>query len=145
MRKGKSGVDTRSSGTRELAPVSSLVRHYLFLPGRLLRSHFCVDLHTTRRHKKSWVREYFLPTSPLVPFRILFVLQTKPNPCMEFRKKLNKCIIWGAFNPDDINWHSFVHLRFLKLFRSLVKIHLQKFGVIHGGRLRTGSMKGSMD
>ena len=88
--KGSLGWIRQSSGIRELAPLSSLVRHYLFLPSRLLRSHFCVDLHTTRRHKKSCVSEYFLPTSPHVPFHILFVLLTKPNPCMEFRKKLSK-------------------------------------------------------
>ena len=41
----------------------------------------------------------------LPPNHKLFVLyQTTPNPCMEFKKKLNGCIIWEAHKPDNINW-----------------------------------------
>ena len=43
------------------------------------------------------------------PLQIVSHFQTKPNPCMEFRKKIMKCIIWGAFNPDNINRQRFVH------------------------------------
>ena len=36
--------------------------------------------------------DYLLPSSPLVPFKYCFSFQTKPNPWIEFRKNLSKCI-----------------------------------------------------
>ena len=45
-------------------------------------------------HKKSRVSEYFLSTSPHIPFKYCFPFQTKLNPCMEFKEKLEpECII----------------------------------------------------
>ena len=56
----------------------------------------------TTTEKKSWIGDYFLRTSPLVPFNYCFSFQTKSNPWIEFRKNLSKCRIWGALNPDNI-------------------------------------------
>ena len=36
--------------------------------------------------------DYLLPTSPLVLFKYCFSFQTKPDPWIEFRKNLSKCI-----------------------------------------------------
>ena len=52
--------------------------------------------------KKSSIGDYFLPTSPLVPFNYCFSFQTKSNPWIEFRKNLSKCLIWGALNAHNI-------------------------------------------
>ena len=38
------------------------------------------------------------------------------------KKKLSKCILWGVFNPDKINWQSFE-------FRNLAFIFLQQIRV----------------
>ena len=51
--------------------------------------------------KKSCIWDYFLRTSPLVPFNYCFSFQTKSNPWIEFRKNLSKCVIWGALNPHN--------------------------------------------
>ena len=80
----------------------SVITYFLFLPS-LPRSPFFVSiLAQYNDRKKSLIGDYFLPTSPLVPFNYCFSFQTKSKPWIEFRKNLNRCIIWGALNPDNI-------------------------------------------
>ena len=50
--------------TDEVKMTSSFV-----LPATVSKGRIQVDLHATRRHKKSCISEYFLPPSPHVPFK----------------------------------------------------------------------------
>ena len=81
-------------GTQSLCiSFSSLVCH---------AAQFCVSvLAQYDDRKKSSIGDYFLPTSPLVPFNYCFPFQTKSKPWIEFRKNLSKCVIWGALNPHN--------------------------------------------
>ena len=89
---------------REVWGGYSITLHYLFLSS-LLRSSFCVDIHTTQWHKKAvWVITSSLPL--LMSPSNNFSFQTKPNPCMDFRKKLSMCIIWGV-SYNSIKFHRF--------------------------------------
>ena len=92
---------------------------------------------------------HFLFTSPLIPFKYCYFfcrLNQTHFIGMEIRKNLNKCVIQGAHNPDNVynltHFHSFI-LRFFNETSS--KIHLQKLGLVHRGSPWTGYMKGSMD
>ena len=71
----------------------SVIMHYLFLSSLLstqpfsCRSSCNYKTHThTHTHTQSCVSEYLLPIS-YPSFSNSFSFQTKPNPCMEFRKK----------------------------------------------------------
>ena len=81
MRERKSGESTQSSCITS----SSLVS---------LAAIF-VSIFTQRDDtQKKRVSEYFLSTSPHIPFKYCFPFQTKVNPCMEFKEKLEpECII----------------------------------------------------
>ena len=80
--------------------------------------------HKKKLHK--WILPSYLSSCPL---QIVSPSRLNRTHCMEFRQNMSKCIIWEAFNPDNINWQSFIHLRFLKFIKTLVKINLLKLGL----------------
>ena len=60
--------------------------------------------------------------SPPVPFKYGYSFtRQKRTIIYGIETKLNNCKIWGAHNLDNKIGHSFVHLRFLNLFRPLVE------------------------
>ena len=56
----------------------------------ILCSLFCVPVVWKSKQKRLCMR---------LRTKYCFSSQAKPNPWMEFRKNLSKCIIWGTFNP----------------------------------------------
>ena len=98
---------------REVWGGYSIITHYPLLSS-LLRSRLCRSSRRSTTQKKSCVSEHFLSTAHHVPFKLLLLSVLKTEPMYGIQKKLSKCIIWGAFNLDNINWQSFVHLRFLR-------------------------------
>ena len=77
MREGKSGESTQSLYVKSF----SLVSYVAIL----------VSIFTQRDDtQKSCVSEYFLSTSPHIPFKYCFPFQTKLNPCMEFKEKFEQ-------------------------------------------------------
>ena len=111
MREGKSGESTQSSCITSSSLVSFAAIFVSIFTQRTLGTR-CFSSRLTEAGnrarkvsgtqgtlnattlKKSRVSEYFLPTSPHIPFKNCFPFQTKLNPCMEFKEKLEpECII----------------------------------------------------
>ena len=79
---------------REVWGGYSITMHYLFLTS-LLRSSFCVDIHTTQWHKKAvWVITSFLPL--LMTLQIISPSRLNQTHVWNSEKKLSMCIIWGV-------------------------------------------------
>ena len=71
---------------------------------------FFVSIFTQLDDSKK-LRKWILPpcfsSCPLQTVSSSRLNRSKPNSCAKFReKKLSKCILWGVFNPDHINWQS---------------------------------------
>ena len=118
----------------------SIIMHFLFLP-ILPHSCFCVDPHAIWWHKKELTTSS-LPL-PLSSSNIAFPSRLN-QPMNRIQEKFEQVYNWwGAFNPDNIL--NIVTVSSVNLFKPLVKIHLQKLRVFHGGGPWTGSTKRSMD
>ena len=63
-----------------------------------------------KTQKESCIGGYFLRTTPPVPFQIWLLLheiKTTHPLIWNWKKKFEKCKIWGAYNPDNKNWPPF--------------------------------------